>query len=56
MTIRLIKLCKFFFSRAKQKVTREKIMRFLVKETRDAEPGYTLIGSQSVIQHTQIGD
>lgn len=42
-----------FYSRAKQKGIWEKVMQFLVKETRikaekDAEPGYALIDSQSV--------
>ena len=42
-----------FYSRAKQKGIWEKVMRFLVKETRikagkDAEPSYALIDSQSV--------
>lgn len=42
-----------FYSRAKQKGTWEKVMQFLVKETRrkaerDAEPNYALIDSQSV--------
>lgn len=42
-----------FYSRAKQKGTWEKVMRFLVMETRikagkDAEPSYALIDSQSV--------
>ena len=42
-----------FYSRAKQKGTWEKIMQFLVKETRiksdrTAEPHYALIDSQSV--------
>ena len=42
-----------FYSRAKKKGTREKVMQFLVKETRikagkDAEPSYALIDSQSV--------
>ena len=42
-----------FYSRAKKKGTWEKIMQFLVKETRvkagkDAEPSYALIDSQSV--------
>ena len=42
-----------FYSRAKKKGTWEKVMQFLVKETRikavkDAEPSYALIDSQSV--------
>ena len=42
-----------FYSRAKQKGVWEKVMQFLVKETRiqagrNAEPSYTLIDSQSV--------
>ena len=42
-----------FYSRAKQKGVWEKMMRFLVKETRvragkEAEPSYELIDSQSV--------
>lgn len=42
-----------FYSRAKKKGVWEKIMKFLVKETRinagkDAEPSYALIDSQSV--------
>lgn len=42
-----------FYSRAKKKGTWEKVMQFLVKETRinagkNAEPSYALIDSQSV--------
>lgn len=42
-----------FYSRTKQKGVWEKVMRFLVKETRiqagrNAEPSYALIDSQSV--------
>ena len=42
-----------FYSRAKQKGTWEKVMRFLVKETRikagrSEEPSYALIDSQSI--------
>lgn len=48
-----------FYSRAKQKGVWEKVMQFLVKETqiqagRNAEPGYTLIDSQSVKQHITV--
>lgn len=48
-----------FYSRAKQKGTWEKVMKFLLKETRinfgkDAEPSYALIDSQSVKQRIAV--